>query len=278
MNVNFYVSDYVLAWNLLFRPSISEEIQDLKTRLYKNYSKDYLKLEKENVEMLKYTKDFIPDDDTIYNFVINSEEFQKVKKQTEKYRMFLMKIWDTNNRQISKELEELLKFKIENEYTILVIHPHFNNIEYLVKNPKKNIVWGKPEDMEDGLKAIIRILFTIIKYELTDFHEDNKEMVQALIDLVVSNEIYTRITKKSKYDEGLKRFKLLKKQIYPYFLMYQGCDHDDMTSYMRRDSLPFNIDEYPIDKRIEKLDFYGFVDFCCKNQKYIIRLGDLDIN
>lgn len=277
MNVNFIVNDYVLAWNLLFRPSISKEIQILKTRLYTNYSEQYMKLEKENVEMLKYTKDFIPDDDTIYNFVISSEEFQKVKRETNKYRLFLMKIWDTNQRQISKELEELMKFKIENEYTILVIHPHFDNIEYLVKNPKKNIVWGKREDMNDGLKAIIRILFIVLKYEMSDANPENKEMVQSILDLIVSNEIYTRITGKSKYDEGLKKYKLLKRQIYPYFLMYQGCDHEAMVSYMMRDKLAFDIDKYPINEDLEELDLYGFIDFCCENQRDIIRLEDLDL-
>lgn len=277
MNVNFVVNDYVLAWNLLFRPSISEDIQSLKTRLWKNYSEEYMKLEKENVEMIKYTKDFIPDDDTIYNFVISSEEFQKVKRETDKYRLFLMKIWDSNNKQITKDLEELLKFKIENEYNILVIHPHFDNIEFIVKNPKKNIVWGKREDMQDGLKAIIRILFTILRYEFNDIKHESKEMLQAILDLIVSNEIYTRISGKTKYNEGLKRFKLLKKQIYPYFLMYQGCDHEAMVSFMRRDSLAFNIDEYPVDKNLKELDLYGFIDFCYNNQKYIIRLGDIEI-
>lgn len=276
MNVNFIVNDYVLAWNLLFRPSISEDIQGLKTRLWNNYSKEYMALEKENVEMLKYSKDFIPDDDTIYDFVINSEEFKKVKRETEKYRIFLMKIWDTNNKQISKELDTLLKIKIENEYNILVIHPHFDNIEYLVKNPKKNIVWGKREDMQDGLKAIIRILFIILKYEYNDINVENKEIVQAILDLIVSNEIYSKITGKSKYTEGLKKYKVLKKQIYPYFLMYLGCDHEMMVSHMMRDHWAFDIDSYPVNEELQELDLYGFVDFCCKNQRYIIKLGEID--
>ena len=47
MDIQFVVNDYLLVWNLLFRPSISEEIQALKERLWKNYSKSYMKLEKE---------------------------------------------------------------------------------------------------------------------------------------------------------------------------------------------------------------------------------------
>ena len=276
MNIQFVINDYLLAWNILFRPSISEEIQKLKERLWKNYSKEYMKLQKENVEILKYTEDFIPDDDTIYNFIINSEEFQLVKKQTDKYRRFLMKIWDSHQKVIQSSLKELLRFKVANDYQILVIHPYFDNVEYLKKNPKKNVVWGKKEDTEDGLKAIIRILFTVVKYELNDYQEENKEIVTAIEDLLVTNEIYTRVSGFSRYSEGIKRLKLLKKQLYPYFLMYQGADREELVSYMMRDKMPFDIDKYPVEKGLRKMDLKGFIDFCCDNQKRIIKLSEID--
>ena len=276
MNIQFVVNDYLLAWNLLFRPSISEEIQKLKERLYKNYSKEYMKLQHENVEILKYTNDFIPDDDTIYNFVFESDEYKLVKKQTDKYRRFLMKIWDSHQKVIQSSLKELLRFKVENNYQILVIHPYFDNVEFLKKNPKKNIVWGKKEDTEDGLKAVMRVLFTAVKYELNDYQEGNREIVTAIEDLLVTNEIYTRIVGHSKYDEGIKRIKLLKKQIYPYWLMYQGADREELVSYMMRDRMPFDIDKYPIEKGLRKIDLREFIDFCCNNQKYIIKLNELD--
>ena len=276
MNVEFVVNDYLLAWNLLFRPSISEDIQLMKERLWKNYSKQYMKMEKENVEILKYTSDFIPDDDTIYNFIFNTEEFKLVKKQTDKYRRFLMRIWDTHQKEIQASLKELLRFKVDNSYQILVVHPHLDNVEYLKKNPKKNIVWGKKEDTEDGLKAIIRVLFTIIKYEIGDYQGTNREMVSAIIDLLVTNEIYTRVSRFSKYEEGIKKLRLLRKQLYPYWLMYMGADREELVSYMMRDRMPFDIDKYPIEKNLRTTDLFGFIDFCCNNQKYIIRLSDLD--
>ena len=276
MNVEFVVNDYLLAWNLLFKHSISEDIQTLKERLWKNYSKQYMKMEKENVEILKYTNDFIPDDDTIYNFIFNTDEFKLVKKQTDKYRRFLMRIWDSHQKNIQSTLKELLRFKVENNYQILVVHPYLDNVEYLKKNPKKNIVWGKKEDTEDGLKAIIRILFTLVKYEIGDYQSANREMVSAIIDLLVSNEIYTRLSGFSKYEEGLKKLKLLKRQLYPYWLMYMGADREELVSYMMRDRLPFDIDKYPVEKALREVDLFGFIDFCCTNQKYIIRLNNLE--
>ncbi len=276
MNVEFVVNDYLLAWNLLFRPSISEDIQKLKERLWKNYSKQYMKIEKENVEILKYTNDFIPDDDTIYNFIFNTDEFKIVKRQTDKYRRFLMKIWDSHQKEIQSSLKELLRFKVENKYQILVVHPYLDNVEYLKKNPKKNVVWGKKEDTEDGLKAIIRILFTLVKYEIGDYQSENKEMVSAIIDLLVSNEVYTRLSGFTKYEEGLKKLKFLKKQLYPYWLMYMGADREELVSYMMRDRMPFDIDKYPVEKELRKIDLFGFIDFCCNNQRYIIRLNNLE--
>ena len=276
MNVEFVTNDYLLAWNLLFRPSISEEIQKLKERLWKNYPDEYMKLQNENVEILKYTKDFIPDDDTVYNFLFDSEEFKNIKKETEKYRRFLLKVWDENSKEIQKAMKELLRFKIENDYQILVVHPKLDNVEFLKKNPKKNIVWGKKEDTEDGLKAIIRIVFTLVKYEIGDYQAINREMVTAIFDLLVSNEIYSRLSKTNKYSEGIKKLKLLKKQIYPYWIMYQGAStKEELVSRMMKDQIAFDIDKYTIEKALAKVDFYGFIDFCCKNQKYIIRLNDI---
>ena len=275
MNITFTVNDYLLAWNLLFKPSISEDVQIMKERIWRKYSKEYLKIEKENIEILKYTNDFIPDDDTIYNIVFNTEEFKLVKKQTEKYRKFLMKIWDSHQKEISSYLEEILRFEIKDTYQIIVVHPYLDNIEFLKKSPKKNILWGKKEDTEDGLKAIMRILYTIIKYEIGDFQKENKEIVCAVLDLVVNNEIYTRVSKTTKYKEGISKLKVLRKQLYPYFLMYLGADKEDLVSYMMRDLQPFDVDKYPIEKELRKIDLYGFIDFCVNNQKYIVKLDEI---
>ena len=47
-----------------------------------------------------------------------------------------MKIWDANQKEIQKSLKDLLRFKVDNNYQIMVIHPYFDNVEYLKKNPK----------------------------------------------------------------------------------------------------------------------------------------------
>lgn len=278
MNIEFVINDYLLAWYLLFNPSVSEEIQTLKERLWKNYSKQYMDLQKEKVEILKYTHDFIPDDDTVYNLVFTTDEFKKIKKETEKHRQYLMKMWDQTKKKVQHELPKILRFPIENKYQVLVVYPELDLVEFLKTNPKKNIVWGKKEDTEDGLKAIARILFTILKYEIGNYQSDNKEIVASVIDLAIMNELYTKVSGQSKYNEGMKKIFLLKKQIYPYWLMYLGAeDRETLVSYMMRDALAFDMDSYPIEKKLKKCDLYGFIDFCCQNQNKIIRLTEINI-
>lgn len=275
MNIDFLTNDYLLAWTLLFKASICEEIQALKEKLYSTYPKQYMALEKENVEILKYNNDFIPDDDTIYNIVFDSEIFIKLKKETEKHRQFLMMNWDKYKKEININLHELLRFGIKESYHILVVHPLLDTVEFMKNNPKKNICWGKKDDLEDGLKTLMRIIFAIVKYEIGDHQKQNKEIVLAILDLTINNELHTKISKISKYGEGFKNLRILKRQLYPYWLMYMGADKEELVSFMMRDQIAFDFEKYPIEKGLRKVDLYGFIDFCCNNQKYIIRLDHI---
>lgn len=71
--------------------------------------------------------------------------------------------------------------------------------------------------------------------------------------------------------------KFLKKQIYPYWLMYLGATEDTLTKYMMRDKIAFDIEEYKIEEELSKIDLIGFIDFCIRNQKQILRIDDLEI-
>ena len=122
----------------------------------------------------------------------------------------------------------------------------------------------------------MRIIFTVIKYELGDYQSENKEIVSAVEDLLVTNEIYTRVTGISKYHEGIKKLRVLKKQIYHYWLMYQGADREELVSFMMRDQMPFDIDKFPVEKKLRKLDLKEFIEFCCINQDKIVRLSEVN--
>ena len=275
MNIQFLTNDYILAWMLLFKGSISEEIQALKEKIYNTYPKKYMAMQKENVEILKYNKDFIPDDDTIYNIIFESETFLSLKKETEKHRLFLMSSWDKYKKEIRSNLKELIRFDIKDSYNILVVHPLLDTIEYIKKNPKKNICWGKKDDCDDSIRCLMRIIFTIIRIEISEKEAKDKEITLSILDLAINNELHTRITGISKYNEGFRNLRILKRQLYPYWLMYMGAGREELVSYMMRDQIAFDFDKYPIEVGLRKVDLKGFIDFCSNNQKYLIRLDNI---
>ena len=54
--------------------------------------------------------------------------------------------------------------------------------------------------------------------------------------------------------------------------MYLGAiEKEELVSYMMRDKIAFDIDKIRIEKELKEIDLYGFIDFCCKNQKYILK-------
>ena len=44
-----------------------------------------------------------------------------------------------------------------------------------------------------------------------------------------------------------------------------------------RDKIAFDIEEYKIEEELSKIDLIGFIDFCIRNQKQILRIDDLEI-
>ena len=96
MKSNFIVNDYVLIWNLLFQASISETMYNLKQRIWDIYKNEYNGCFKDKELILKDYKNFIPNDDTIYNILLENKDYEKIRKNAEKYRLELMKLWDKN--------------------------------------------------------------------------------------------------------------------------------------------------------------------------------------
>ena len=127
------------------------------------------------------------------------------------------------------------------------------------------------------LKANNYIDESVLKNEIKGIQKEYKEIVQAVLELAIHNELYTRISGKSNHLEGDNTLAFLKRQIYPYWLMYLGCDKEDMTHYMMRDQIAFDIDNYTIEKALKKIDLLEFIKFCIKNQKYIVRINNLEI-
>ena len=278
MNLKFVVNDYVLIWNLLFQASITESIHKLKQKIWINYKEEYNKTFKDNSLILKDPKNFIPNDDTIYNIVLESKDYEKIKKQTEKFRVKLLQKWDENKKVAVKELKDILRFDIR-LYHILVVSDQLDTMDTsIVKGSRVNtIVWGKKIEDNNPTSNIIKLVYQIVMKELKEYQKEYQDIVKAIVELAILNEFATRITGLTHYLTGDSTLKYLKRQIYPYWLMYLGVEKEKMMDYMMRDKIGFDIANYTYERQLKKIDLYAFIDFCIRNQKHIVKIDELEI-
>ena len=278
MNLKFVVNDYVLIWNLLFQASINEKIHKLKQKLWINYKNEYNMTYRDKELILKDPKNFIPNDDGIYNIMLETKEYEKIRTSTEKYRNQVLKIWDDNKKEAIKIIKSITRLDIK-PYQILVVTDQLDIIDTTTpKDAKVNtIVLGKKVTSDTSLKLLVELVYKIVKKELQDYKVEYKEMVDAIIELAILNEFPTRLTGRSHYLTGDPTLNYLKRQIYPYWLMYLGADKEEMMTFMMRDKIAFDIDKYPYEKEKKKKNMLEFIDFCIRNQKYIVKIHELEI-
>lgn len=278
MNLKFVVNDYVLIWNLLFQASINERIHKLKQKLWINYKQEYNATYRDKEGMLKDPKNFIPNDDGIYNIMLETKEYDRIKKNTEKYRNQVLKIWDDNKKETNKILKAITKMDWK-PYEVLIVSDQLDIMDTTTpKDAKINtIVLGKKVTVDTSLKLLVELIFRILKKELQDYKVEYKEIVDAVIELAILNEYPTRLTGRSHYLTGDPTLNYLKRQIYPYWLMYLGTDKEEMMNLMMRDKIAFDVDKYPYEKELKKKDLLEFIDFCIRNQKYIVKIHELEI-
>lgn len=275
MNVKFVVNDYVLIWNLLFQASISESIYRLKQRLWVNFRNEYNNTYRDRNAILKDPKNFIPNDDTIYNIVMETRDFDKLKREAEKYRVTIMKLWDANKKKIERLVSKIIKKDI-GKYTILIVNEELNIIDLNKTETSSSIVLGKKINKQDPLSTILEVVMEIVKHE-TDNKEENKEIRKALIELAVYNEFATDLYGKSCYISGEPSLNQLKRHLYPYWLMYLGVPKDEFETFMSRDKIPFNKEQYAYEKELKKMSLEKMIDFCIRNSKYIIRPDKVEL-
>lgn len=271
MNLNFNVNEYLLAWYLLYSASLSKEIDKFRKNLWSKYKKEYNFCYKDKAEIIKYGKDFIPDNDILYNEIFESDLYVSLKKETEKHKMQLEKVVLSDNKLIKKSVRAVLKMKLNDDYPVYVIHPRMEVIEY--NNLACAVIWGSEKDKYDFLTILI---LTIVKGIFQNKNQEYKEIQDAVIELAVLNEINKQISDINTYEHGDKTLRIIKRQIYPFWLMYLGYDSkEDLLSRMIEDKIVFDASKYPIDKNMKKMNLEEFIRFCIKNNKHILKLGNV---
>ena len=278
MNLNFVLNDYVLIWNLLFGASISSNIQGFKQKLWKNYRHSYNDLYKEEEHILKDPKNYIPDDDTIFDMVKASDIYKEIREDTEKYRLELLHTWDKIKKDLNKNLKEILRFDIK-LYHVLVVDKKLDVIGMKIPKSRRvnTITWGNRADSDNYTLAIINIIEHIVRKELATYKSEYKDIVDAIIELAIDNELTSRTLKKSVYLRGDSSLKYLKRQLYPYFLMYLGYSKEEILNRMMEDKIIFELDKYTFERGLATVDLKTFINFCIKNQKHILKIKELEI-
>ena len=270
MKAKFLLNDYTLIWTLLFQGSVKESIYKLKQKLWLNYKNEYNIAYKDKNIILSDPKNFIPNDDTVYNFILANKDYEEIKKETEKYRREVMKIWDKNIKGINNLFTDIFRKEIE-DYTILIVNDELDILDTCSSSSAKSIILGKKIDDEEPEKILYDILMTILEKEVKESTLNNQDIRKSIIELAVLNEFPTRLHKRSCYLKGTLDLSNLKRKIYPYWLMYLGVPKEDFLKYMMRDNIAFEVEKYTYEKQFVKMNLEEFIDFCGRNKKIMLK-------
>ena len=274
MNLSIVVNDYLLAWYILYGASLSKEIDKFKKNLYTKYKKEYNFCYKDRSEIIKYGKDYIPDNDILYNAVLTSSLFKSLKKETMKHRNNIEKMWEGNKELINSEINRVIRFPLPKTINVYVIHPRFEITEYL--RDINSLVWGSEKDKYDVLTIFLSLIIKGILIKNNDSFTDNKEILNSIVELSVVNEIGKSISKSFNYDLGNPVLKIIKRQIYPFWLMYLGfTDKERILNKMIDDKVGFDLEKYPLDRSLKKMNLVAFTEYCIKNSKNILKLNNI---
>ena len=274
MNLEVMVNDYLLAWYILYGASLSKEIDRFKKNLFTKYKKEYNFCYKDRGEILKYGKDFIPDNDILYNAVISSGLFKSLKKETVKHRNNIEKMWEGYNNDINTHINNVIRLPFPKIVNIYVIHPRFEITEYA--RDLKSLVWGSEKDKYDVLTVCLSLITKGLLLESDATFKDNKEILNSIVELSVVNEIGKSLSKSFNYDLGNPVLKIIKRQIYPYWLMYLGyTDKEKLLNKMIDDKIGFDLEKYPLDCSLRKMNLKVFTEYCIKNSRNILKLNNI---
>ena len=193
------INDYLLAWYLLYGASLSKEIDRFKKSLYTKYKKEYNFCYKDRSEIIKYGKDFIPDNDILYNSVMESSLFKSLKKEAMHHRMHIQKLWESNQKEINKYIDEVLRIPFPKKSTLYIIHPRLEIIEYV--SDFNVLVWGSDKDKYDALTVMLMTITKgIVKKKQNENLKNYNEILDSILELSIINEIGKRISKSYNYE------------------------------------------------------------------------------
>ncbi len=275
MSVKFIINDYILVWNLLYNKSITSNLERLKDKVQNNYKKQYDNIYKEKEAILKDGKNFIPNNDTIYNLFFEENDFKILKRNCEKQRVKFVKLWDKYNKNISRVVRTIIRKNLSN-YTCFIVNEEFS-IRECKKYFEKEGVILLGDNCENINSLLIDIFYQILLEEVVIEKDNYLDIKKVIVEMAILDELATQLNENSCYKKGNHQLFYLKKQIYPYWLMYLGISKEDMVKYMERDKITFDIEKIFYNKELASMDIDEFIEYIIKNKKQIIKIDRLTL-
>ncbi|HVZ12796.1 MAG TPA: hypothetical protein VG965_07255 [Patescibacteria group bacterium] len=119
--------------------------------------------------------------------VEESDEFQKIRQQTEDYMAKIKSQWEQNYPQASDFVKKLTGLDLNKQVNIYVTHPGLNNGKYLGSD---NITFGHNEDWNNYSTVYLW-------HEVLHSYLDNTALNHALIQFVTDNELRKKLNNES---------------------------------------------------------------------------------
>jgi hypothetical protein len=183
-------------------------------------------------------------------------------------------MWEASHDEINKHINSVIRIPFPKVVNVYIIHPRFEIMEYA--RDLKTLVWGSEKDKYDVLTVFLSLITKGLLLESDNTFQNNKEILNSIVELSVVNEIGKSLSKSFNYELGNPVLKIIKRQIYPYWLMYLGyVDKEKMLNKMIDDKIGFDIEKYPLDRSLRKMNLKVFTEYCIKNSRNILKLNNI---
>lgn len=168
---------------------------------------------------------------------LKSPEVKKLIEETIKYRDWLEEEWEKKGTKSLLELENIIRMPLpEQEISVYITHPNLRNGMAL---NSKIIVWGHSEDW---LNYSIVYLCHEIMHILFWNEKSNRDIVHAVIELAVDNELRIRLNKKGQYFQedrlrvGHQKLRKIERELLPFWKKYLNNPNINLKDFIQERS------------------------------------------
>jgi hypothetical protein len=223
LRVNFQIDDnYLLAHALngnfsSTEPEHAEDIVALQNKAWEISQQKYDVLRSSETDYLRANGDTPKElGEEMSDFTLQvqqSEEFRKIKKQTEEYRDFVQKQWEDNFPKTASVIQDLTGFDLNKEVSVKITHPDLSNGRYAGND---TIAWGNHEDWDNYSTVYLwhETLHSYLSYSAVE---------HAVIQLLADNELRTQLNEETTYPpfEGHEELFPLMEKILPRWQQFR---------------------------------------------------------